>query len=219
MARTKDAGFRVVTVANQKGGCGKTTLSTHLAVEGSLRGHKVLLVDLDPQGSAAKWWKRRQSNVPLLVAITATQLADTLATAREEGYEWTVIDTPPHAAAEIRIAVAAADHVLVPTRPTIMDLDALPETADIVRAYARPAGIVLSAAPARSGFVAEVRAKLATDYPDMPVLKQEIGNRTAYHYAMVKGQAVGEYDPQSKAATEMAALFRWCHTHIKPRTA
>jgi chromosome partitioning protein len=187
----------------------------HLAVHAQAAGVRCLLVDMDPQESASRWYDRREAPDPALVTATAGALPDVIAAARADGVGLVVVDTPPHAGAQIDQAVAVADLVLVPVKPTPMDLDALPGTAAIVRRHARPAGIVLTSAPpargtTRAGIVTEARNHLAAEYPDFPVLDVELGHRTAYYYALIDGRAVGEFEPGGKAAAEVAAVYAWC---------
>lgn len=217
MARKSPVDTKILAIASQKGGCSKTTLAVHLAVYASQSGRSCVLVDLDPQESASRWYDRREAQEPLLVTSTAGNLGTVIEAAKDEGREWVVVDTPPHAAGQIELAVQLADLVIVPVKATPMDLDALPGTIEILRRHTTPAGILLSATPPRPRVLEEARELLATDYPDFPVLPTEIGHRVAFVDALTDGLAVSEFDPDSKAAAEIAAVYSWCSTRLYAR--
>jgi len=88
--------MQVLTIASQKGGTGKTTLSAHLAVEAELAGAgPVAVVDTDPQGSLAAWWNTRVAETPRVAAVNIAQIHAHLARLREQGINLVIIDTPP----------------------------------------------------------------------------------------------------------------------------
>jgi len=207
MPRRQDT--KVVAVASQKGGCGKTTLAVHLAVHASQKRKRVLLVDTDPQLSASKWYDRRESERPMLVTASLGQLRAIVDAAREEGVDYVIVDTPPHAGAQIDQATSIADFVLIPCKPTPMDLDAVPATVEIVRTHGTPAGFVLTSTLPRGAITEEARSRLADDFPDIPVCTTDVGHRTGYYYALIDGRAVGEFEPRGKAAAEIAGVWTW----------
>jgi chromosome partitioning protein len=198
-----------IAVASRKGGSSKTTLVVHLGVLAASKGHKVLIVDTDPQESASKWFDRRAGTIPPLVNATAGKLPDVLEAAAEDGIEFVMVDTPPHAGAQIDQVVRLADLVLVPLKPTPMDLDAIPATVEIVRAHRVPAAFVITSAPPRSSITGEAIAELKNRFPDIPVCPVMIGHRAAYYYALIDGRAVTEFEPSGKAAREITALWEW----------
>ena len=88
--------MRVLAMASQKGGSGKTTLSGHLAVQAQLAGAgPVCLIDIDPQGSLADWWNEREADMPAFAQTTVARLASDLEVLRQQGFRLAVIDTPP----------------------------------------------------------------------------------------------------------------------------
>ena len=88
--------MRVLALASQKGGSGKTTLSGHLAVQAQLAGAgPVVLIDIDPQGSLADWWNERETDLPAFAQTTVARLASDLEILRQQGFKLAVIDTPP----------------------------------------------------------------------------------------------------------------------------
>lgn len=191
----------------QKGGAGKTTLAVHLAV---LAGDG-LLVDLDPQRSAAEWWESRSEALPLpeLAVGQAKDLRKALAAAKRS---WIIVDTAPHAAEDARIVAGLVDLVVIPTRPAILDLRAIKATVSIVRDAKAKAVIVLNAAPsgrgtAEAGIVSEARRALAVY--GLPVAPVVVTQRAAMSHALNDGRAVTEFEPDGKAADELRKLWRW----------
>lgn len=189
----------------QKGGAGKTTLAVHLAV---LAGD-ALIVDLDPQRSAAEWWESREAELPELAIGEACDLANALAKAKRT---WVLIDTAPHAAEDARTVAGLVDLVVIPTRPAILDLRAIRATVEIVQRAAAKAVIVLNSCPAPRG-VAEAavtsEARQALAAYGLPVAPAAITQRAALTYALNDGRAVTEYEPDGKAADELRSLWRW----------
>lgn len=197
----------IIAMLAQKGGVGKTTLAVHLSV---LAGDAVIL-DLDRQRSATDWWRARDAAAPIVVPIEAQDLARAI---KRAGERHVIIDTAPAIDGVARAAARAADIVLIPTRPAILDLRAIRHTVGIVRdigAQERTA-IVINAAPPRrgtaeAGIVADTRRAL-TAYR-LPVCPHTIGHRVALAHALVAGRAVTEFAPESEAADEIRRLWRW----------
>jgi chromosome partitioning protein len=114
--------MRVIGLLSRKGGVGKTTLAVHLAVLARQAGQRTLLIDLDPQGSAAAWWRAREAETPALVETQPAELRSILDAARTDGVDLVVVDTRPSAEADVAPVAALSDLVLIPTRPAIFDL-------------------------------------------------------------------------------------------------
>lgn len=202
--------MKILGIIAQKGGTGKTTLSIHLAVEASLSGLKVLLVDVDPQASATSWWRRRQEQMPELIQSRGDTLGDVLETAKKQGYDLAVVDTAPHSSEDSTSCARLADWVCIPTRPAILDLDAIRPSTDLVAAVGVSANIVLNACPPPTMFgephiVAEAREAL-TVY-ETPVCDVAVSQRVAFSHALIDGRAVSEYDRTGKAAREIDRLW------------
>lgn len=92
--------MKTLGVIAQKGGTGKTTLSVHLAVQSTLDGARVLLLDMDPQASATAWWKRRCDESPELIQGRSDVLPGILEQAQAQGYDLIIADTAPHSLAD-----------------------------------------------------------------------------------------------------------------------
>lgn len=207
-------GTRVLALISQKGGSSKSTLAVHLAVRAAQTGSSVVLVDTDPQATASRWYDRRAAEWPALVTAGRGTLPVVLDAARADAISVVLVDTPPHTGAQIDQAVAAADLVVIPCKPTPFDLDAVPETVRLVQAQQRPAAFVLTSTPARGSIVAEAREHLAHEYPGVPVCPVELGHRASYYHALIDGRAVTEFEPQGKAAAEIDGIWSWLSAQV-----
>jgi chromosome partitioning protein len=208
-----------LALLSQKGGSGKSTLTVHLAVIAQAAGRRTVIIDLDPQRSAAGWWETRTADTPEMVESTPGDLQAVLDAARGDGVDFAVVDTRPSAGADAAAAAAVADLVLIPTRPAIFDLKAIGATVDIVASAKVPTFIILNGTPASRGIgeasvTADARRVLA-DY-GIPVAPVAIGQRASLAHALVDGQAVNEFDPNGKAAAEMIRLWQLTEKTLWP---
>lgn len=199
---------RVITIAQQKGGAGKTTLAAHLAVAWAAQGRAVALVDIDPQGSLSQWYRVREDARAGATGLTHAQLSGWRTQQGVEklarDHEITVIDSPPHAETDARIAVRAADLVVVPVQPSPMDLWATRPTLDLAKAEKRAALLVLNRVPARGRLVDAVAARAAE--LGVPLAASQLGNRLGFAAALMDGATLTETEPRSRGAEEIAAL-------------
>ena len=200
--------MRTIAMISQKGGVGKTTLAIHLATALEAEGLQTLLVDLDPQTSAAEWKDARQAERPYVMAVPSSRLVKTLGTARENGADVVILDTAPHSEGTALEAARAADLILVPCQPSIMDLRAMRKTADILSYLKKPTYAVLNEV-APQGTVADEAAKAITAQFNMLVCPIRLGQRVAFNRCLLAGQTAQEYEPQGKAAQEITALLQW----------
>ena len=202
---------QIITVAQQKGGAGKTTLAAHLAVACTAAGRRVVAVDIDPQESLAMWYRIREErfgNAAAGLLVSAVKgwrsRSEVERLARE--HDVVSIDSPPHAETQARIAIRAANLVVVPVQPTPMDVWATLPTLELAAAEKVPALLVLNRVPPRANLtedmVAEVR-KLGAK-----IARARLGNRVAFASALAEGRAVSEAQPRGRAAQEIAALAK-----------
>ena len=210
--------MKILGLLSRKGGVGKTTLALHLSVVAQEAGLRVLLIDLDPQGSAAAWWQAREADTPELDTAEPGQLEGLLGKARDAGVDLVIIDTRPSAEADAVKVAALSNYVLVPTRPAILDLRAILGTLDIVKGGRHRASIVLNACPAARGGVGEASsandARKALKAFGVPVAPVAIVQRASLAHALVGGRAVSETDPDSKATKEIRALWRYVEKEL-----
>jgi chromosome partitioning protein len=203
--------LHVIAFTSRKGGSGKSTLCAHLSVYADAPDAPALLIDCDPQGSLSLWHELRRAATPVLARCEARELADTVEAARQDGISWVMIDTPPHNTADIAAALRVADLAVIPFRPAVFDIAAVAATLDIARAIGKPVLPVINAAPPRRGtqaghVVTEAREALLA-MGGAPWIGQ-ITSRAAFAHALASGQAVGEFEPGSAAAAEIAEFWQ-----------
>ncbi|EME69594.1 chromosome partitioning ATPase [Paramagnetospirillum caucaseum] len=200
---------KAVTIAQQKGGAGKTTIAAQLAVAFARAGRRVGLLDIDPQGSLAAWYDIRKALVEetgggiTFVQASGWRLSTELERLKRD-VDLVLIDSPPHAETEVRIAVRAADLILVPMQPSPMDLWATGPTLDMARKEKSPALMVFNRTPSRGKLVDAVRKKIKDS--EVPVAQTVLGNRVAFAASMMEGKGVVESNPSHTATKEIKAL-------------
>jgi chromosome partitioning protein len=176
----------------------------NLAVTAELLGERVVVVDLDPQGTAASWHKARKSETPVLIEHTkAGSLDETLRRLSARGFSLALIDTAGTDSVVTHSAMRAADLCLVPVRPSEADVRATMPTVRALSAMGRPYALVVNQAPAR--LVAKVPLRLVADGPVLPVV---IAARVDHQYAYALGQGVQEFAPEGKATAEIIELWQ-----------
>lgn len=197
----------IITVAQQKGGSGKTMLVANLAAW-LAAGKTTALLDIDPQHSLVQWHRLRTAHAPAPARITLSdvsgwRLAGELDKLRRE-HETVLIDTPPVIDSDARRAIRAADLVVIPMQPSAPDLWAAEGTLKIAHEEKRRVCIVLNRVPSagrqRSTMEAELQERGLT------VLPAALGNRAAFSQAFALGLGVTEAAPRTQAATELQAL-------------
>jgi len=125
--------MNVVSILNQKGGSGKTTLSTNIAHALKLQGKKVLLVDGDPQGSCRDWNAASDASIVPVVGLDRETLAKDL-DAVKAGHDWIIIDGAPQIAKLAASAIKASDVILIPVQPSPYDIWATSDLVDLIKA-------------------------------------------------------------------------------------
>lgn len=207
-------GMKVLTLVTQKGGSGKSTLAANLAVAAGEAGEKVFVLEVDRQGTLARWADRRTAETPGFDRVTSEgQLDAALATLAQNKFSLTIIDTPGADTPLVTAAIRAADLCLVPTRPTAADLEATQPTLEAVTATRRKYAFVLSqTAPTRSARLTEAAAGLRV----LGVLAEPpVTQRNDHQDAIGAGQGVTEFNPHGKAAEEIRALWAWVKHKMK----
>lgn len=199
--------MHVVGLLKQKGGSGATTIGVHLALAAMEAGRQVCIVDVDPQRSALSWAQARDDASPPVIAAEVAELGDVIAAAQHDGFDLVLVDTPPHSSAATAAVARCVTLAVLPTRPSALDLAAVPAVVQIVRATKTPSLVVLNACPPRAREVDEAREVLARY--DLPVWDGQLGDRTAFRRAIATGQTVTEAEPAGKSAAEIRAL--WSH--------
>ena len=205
--------MRILTIASQKGGSGKTTLAGHLAVEADRSGSgPVAIIDTDPQGSLAAWWNTREAPTPLFAAVDVAQLGEQLASLQRQGIELVIIDTPPEMLSIIQSASAVADFVLIPARPSPHDLRAVGVVVEMAEKANKPFCFVVNGATPRSTIAKEAVVALAEHGKVAHVM---IHHRVDFAASMADGRTVAELTPESRSAQEIAQLCKYVLTQLR----
>ena len=202
----------VVSMVSTKGGCGKTTLTAHLATEAERVGvSPVAMIDADPQASLARWWNAREAATPAFVQTTLAELPQRISELEAAGVRLVLIDTPGADVPHTRAIIQASDLVLVPSRPSPLDLGTLGSTVEMIEAERTPLMFVLNGVTPRTRISTQAVMALSQHGPVGAVLHQ----RTDYAASMTDGRVAGELDPSSKSAEEIAELWRQVHTSLR----
>ena len=200
---------RVITIAQQKGGAGKTTLAAQLAVVWARQGRRLALLDIDPQASLAAWVELRRGRLGdaglgfAFAALSGWRAGDWVERHARET-DFVIVDSPPHAEMEARVALRAATLVAVPLQPSPLDLWSTATTLRLAREEKRPIVAILNRVPARSSLVDTTVAELARK--GVAVAATRLGGRVAFAQAMALGRGVVASAPSSLAAAEIVAL-------------
>ena len=203
--------MKVVVLASRKGGVGKTTLTGHLAVEAERQGAKVAIADLDPQAGLSAWFNVRRSTTPPF--LDARQgLAAILKQGRAGGLDYLFVDTPPSVSDAAAAAVAAADLVVVPVRPSPHDLRAVGGTVELVEQAGKPLIFVCSQVTPRAKLTGQAAIALSQHGTVSPSM---VSSRVDFASSMIDGRTVGELDAGSRSAAEITALWDYVRGRLE----
>lgn len=196
---------KVITIAQQKGGAGKTTVAAHLAVALSQRGKRVAIVDIDPQGSLTHWHGIREERFGAgytgltFASLSGWRVGSEVARLRRN-HDIIIIDSPPHTETEARTAIRSADLVVIPIQPSPTDLWATKATLELAGSEHIPVLVVMNRVAAGSRLAQTIAAEL-------PHLAQTtLGNRVLFASSLLEGRTATEIMPGSPAAFEIKAL-------------
>ena len=207
--------MQIVTIGNLKGGTGKSTFVVNLSVAAAERGIQTVIIDLDPQQSAGKWADQRQADAPPVLSAQANRLQPALREAERLAAELVVMDTAAHDSDILKQAIDAANVILIPCRPSGMELQHVLETAQLVAERRKPAAVILNAVPPRAPELDEANRFIERlKVPLAPLILSEL---RAYARAVTAAQGVSEYEPHGKAAQEIRAVLAWLAEHIEIR--
>lgn len=199
--------MKVIAVASQKGGTGKTTLCGHIAVRAELSGAgPVALIDTDPQGSLSDWWNARAAETPLFVRTDITTLGDDLAALREAGVKLVIIDTPPAVTYAIMEVVKVSNLVIIPVRPSPHDLAAAGTTVTLVEDMDKPLVFIVNSASPRARITGEAAIALSQHGTVAPTI---VHQRTDFASSMIDGRTVMELPRAKRSSAEMEGLWSY----------
>ncbi len=211
---------KVFTVAQQKGGAGKTTVVAHLAIAWMQLGYRVATVDIDPQASLTHWFEVRKQAFNGEPGFTHSQITGWRTKGEVErlasSHDMVILDSPPHAQTEARIAVRAADLVITPVQPSPMDVWAVQATLTLTHQEKRRLLLVLNRVPPRTKLANELidAVRGLVSPPEIHLAETQIGNRSAYAGALLTGLSVTESTRRTQAAAEMQSLAAEILQHV-----
>ena len=200
----------MITVAfcTQKGGTGKTTIATALAVAAHRAGKKSALLDLDPQTNAVNWFDRREGDGPDVASIQPGAIRRSLDAYRGLGMEWVFIDTPGKMDSASTEAAKHADMVIIPTQAQIFAIDTLEPLKRLLDMSGNPpAFVVLNLVHPNAGGRAADDALAIAERFNMNVAPVHMSRLKAQEDAPALGQTAQELEPEGRAAQEIAGLF------------
>lgn len=199
----------IISVQNQKGGVGKTTLAIHISHALGFGDKKVLLLDADPQGSARDWAAAREGQPPFTVLGLDRPTIHRDLPAIALDYDHVVIDGPPRVTELARSAIGAADLVIVPVQPSPYDVWAAAEIVNLIKEASifkekLKAVFVINRKIVNTAIGRDVIEALA-GY-ELPVVRSQVCQRVAFAECAATGQTVFETDPNGQAAKEIKSL-------------
>jgi chromosome partitioning protein len=198
----------VIAIAQQKGGAGKSTVAANLAAALAAARQKIALLDTDPQASLSRWAKLRagrEGAAPISFEAPSGWRVTSAIDRLKRSHDVVIMDTAPHADTDSKVAIRAANLVIIPMQPAGPDLWASEATLKLAAAEKKPARILLNRVPAQGRLKDVIMAELAAR--KLELLGPGLGNRTAYATAFMLGLGVGENAARSAAAEEIAATI------------
>ena len=200
---------KIIAILNQKGGAGKTTIATNLAPALQLEGHKVILVDSDPQGSARDWNAASDGAFVKVIGMDRSTLAkDILAVV--DNHDFIIIDGAPQIADLAIAAIKCADVILIPVQPSPYDIWACEDLVEIIKARqeitdGKPkAAFVISRVIKNTQLSKEIREAL--EGYELPVFKNFTSQRVIYAKSASTGSTVLSSETKEEASNEIRAI-------------
>ncbi|MEH2524573.1 MULTISPECIES: ParA family protein [unclassified Bradyrhizobium] len=210
--------MQTIVLATQKGGSGKSTLAISLALAAIRAGHNVRLIETDSQGTLSNWQRRRPCAAPVVEPVyAAREVEQRLQSLDREGVTVAIVDTAGGVSAATNSAIRYADLCLIPTRPSIADIEATAATLSVVRAWHKPFAYVLNQTPIRGSRLTSAENALsdeaARDIAEI-IARPFIVMRNDHQDALSAGVAVCEYAPTGKSAEEIRSLWQWIEARL-----
>ena len=200
---------KIIAVLNQKGGAGKTTIATNLAHALQLEGHKVILVDSDPQGSARDWNAASDGALIKVIGMDRSTLAKDIM-AVVDNHDFIIIDGAPQIADLAIAAIKCADMILIPVQPSPYDIWACEDLVEIIKARqeitdGKPkAAFIISRVIKNTQLGKEIREAL--EGYNLPVFKNFTTQRVVYAKSAATGLTVLSSESKEDAANEIRAI-------------
>jgi chromosome partitioning protein len=204
--------MKVITLASQKGGCGKSSLAISLAVLAAGNSKHIIILETDEQKTVRDWRKERKGDQPEVRYARCHELTDKLNLIAMEGIDFVFIDTPGQEHPTIATAIQNSALTLIPCRPALADIRATQVTASAARTLKRHYAFVLTQVPTRGTRADETAGVLAEFGEVAPV---RIAQRVAWQDSYAANQGLSEYERDSSATRELIALWRWIGARLK----
>lgn len=198
--------MRTIAFVTQKGGSGKSTLTSSLAVAAHEAGERVFVIDMDPQRSLVKWGETRGTDDVPVSAVTAARLPATLAALEKNGFTLALIDTAGAEGGSATAAMKAADLNVIPSRPNIFDLWASEQTRSALKAMRSEFVFVLNQCPPAQQ-TTRVQEGVEALEAMGGLISPLILARVDYQEAARHGWGVTEINPHGAAASEIKSLW------------
>ena len=198
--------MKTIALVSQKGGSGKT-MAINLAIAATLARKVAVIIDLDPQQSAARWARLRQSEEPVILPGHGPNLPELVKRAKDGGADVLIIDTAPKSENASLMAARMSDLILIPCQPSNLDLDAVADTVNIACLAKVKAAFVLNNCRTSSGLADDAADALGAY--SLPLAPVRIGSRVAFVKSLTEGKGVLEYEPKGSAAEEIRGLAKF----------
>ena len=200
---------KVITISQQKGGSGKTTLAVHLALA-FIKYHnlKVAVIDTDPQGSLGKWFmirtEKKVSNDNLTFKTASLWGAQYESKTLKKDHDVVIIDTPPKIESDARPSIESADLVLIPVAASHVDFWATGAIVDIAKKANKKILIQINRSSQRSKLISKTNEFIKS--LNLSATKTIIGNRQVFAASMGEGKTAVEKQKKSNAVEEIKSL-------------
>ncbi|MEZ5824682.1 MAG: ParA family partition ATPase [Geminicoccaceae bacterium] len=199
---------KIIAIAQQKGGAGKTTVAAQLATALAAEGANIALVDIDPQGSLTEWMRVREHQARDAPEIRFSMIGGWRLDAElgrlGRDHDIVIVDSPPHAESDSRNAIRAASLVIVPVQPSPLDVWASKVTVKTAVDDGKQVMLLLNRVPPRGRNLDQTLATIERE--GYPAMDARLGNRQAFVTGMARGLGAVESEPRSAAADEARAL-------------
>jgi chromosome partitioning protein len=176
-------------------------------------GGVAAVLDMDPQGTTMRWGKRREATSPLFAAVDISTIGAEIDRMRQAGVSWLFLDLPGRAAA-MGAGCREAHLILVPSRPTDIDLEASDAAVMAARRLNKPYAFVLNMVPTQANSTRAAGYRSTLEAAGHPVCPCFIKSRLSVADALAVGLGVSEFEPKGAAAAEFRSLFEWIDAHI-----
>jgi len=210
--------MQTIVLATQKGGSGKSTLAVGLALAARQAGRTVRLIETDQQGTLSRWQSRRGiADLLVETVYSAEEIEPRLQSLARVGVTLAIVDTAAGVSAATTAAIRHADFCMIPSRPSVADIEASAPTLATVRAWQKPFAFVLNQTPIRGQRIdaaAHTLGDQAARELDDVLARPFIAMRNDHQDALAAGLGVNEFSPAGKSAGEIRDLWRWVEIRL-----